>query len=300
MKKILITGGTGFLGSALVKELRNLNYEITLLSHDINNARRLFNNDVKLLSNINQIDDSDFFDCVINLAGAPIFGRLWTNNRKSLLRDSRIITTQQLVDKISTLNNKPSVLISGSAIGIYGEQGDITVSEESTVSHTDFSHQLCADWENTALKAQEAGIRVCLIRTGLVIGSGGGFLKSMLLPFKLGLGGTLGSGKQWMSWIHIHDWLAIVLKMMSDERMQGPYNATAPHPITNAEFTHILANRLHRIAFLPLPTFFLTALLGEMAGLLLCSQRVLPIKLLELNFVFEYSELSTALKALDL
>jgi len=300
MHKVLITGGTGFLGSALVKVLQNSNYDITLLSHDIDKARLLFNSDIKLIGGINQIDDDAIYDSVINLAGAPIFGRPWTGERKSLLRDSRIITTQALVDRISTLPHKPSVLISGSAIGIYGEQGDNKISEKTTVSLYDFSHHLCADWENTALKAQAAGIRVCLIRTGLVIGAGGGFLKSMLLPFKLCLGGKLGSGKQWMSWIHIQDWIAIVIKMITDESLQGAYNATAPQPVTNNEFTQALAKRLNRIAVIPLPTWFLTVLLGEMAGLLLCSQRVLPIKLQELNFVFKYPELSSALNALDL
>ncbi len=300
MHKVLITGGTGFLGSALVKVLQNSNYDITLLSHDIDKARLLFNSDIKLIGDINQIDDDAIFDSVINLAGAPIFGRPWTGERKSLLRDSRIITTQALVDRISTLPHKPSVLISGSAIGIYGEQGDNKISEKTTVSLYDFSHHLCTDWENTALKAQAAGIRVCLIRTGLVIGAGGGFLKSMLLPFKLCLGGKLGSGKQWMSWIHIQDWIAIVIKMITDESLQGAYNATAPQPVTNNEFTQALAKRLNRIAVIPLPTWFLTVLLGEMAGLLLCSQRVLPIKLQELNFVFKYRELSSALNALEL
>ena len=300
MHKVLITGGTGFLGSALVKVLQNLNYDITLLSHDIDKARLLFNSDIKLIGGINQIDDNAIFDSVINLAGAPIFGRPWTGEGKSLLRDSRIITTQALVDRISTLPHKPSVLISGSAIGIYGEQGDNVISEKTTVSLNDFSHHLCADWENTALKAQAAGIRVCLIRTGLVIGAGGGILKSMLLPFKLCLGGKLGSGKQWMSWIHIQDWIAIVIKMITDESLQGAYNATAPQPVTNNEFTQALAKRLNRIAVIPLPTWFLTVLLGEMAGLLLCSQRVLPIKLQELNFVFKYRELPSALNALDL
>ena len=141
---------------------------------------------------------------------------------------------------------------------------------------------------------------MCLIRTGLVIGAGGGILKSMLLPFKLCLGGKLGSGKQWMSWIHIQDWIAIVIKMITDESLQGAYNATAPQPVTNNEFTQALAKRLNRIAVIPLPTWFLTVLLGEMAGLLLCSQRVLPIKLQELNFVFKYRELSSALNALEL
>ena len=295
MLKLLLTGGTGFLGSALVKTFLASNYDITLVSHYSAKAHQQFGQQVKVLAQVNELQADDSFDVIINLAGAPIFGALWTAKRKAVMRDSRIKLTTDLVAKIATFNSKPKLLISGSAIGFYGEQGTNIVTEESTIE-PDFSQTLCADWEDAALKAEQYGVRVCVIRTGLVLGKEGGFLKPMLLPFKLGLGGQLGKGTQWMSWIHLNDWVAIVKQMMADEQMHGAYNATAPNPVTNSEFTQQLAKSLHRPAFLPVPRVFLKWLLGEMADLLLCSQHVLPMRLQTLNFEFEYPDLSLALK----
>jgi uncharacterized protein (TIGR01777 family) len=188
----------------------------------------------------------------------------------------------------------PTVLINGSAIGIYGNQGDSVLSENSTFV-PDFSQQLCTDWEQTARQAEALGVRVCLIRTGLVLGEGGGLLKRMLLPFKLGLGGRLGSGQQWMSWIHIDDWVAIVDTLINREDLQGAFNASAPQPVTNAEFSQTLAEVLHRPMLLPLPAWLLNTLLGEMAELLLGSQRVMPERLLSNGYTFQYENLQLAL-----
>ena len=189
---------------------------------------------------------------------------------------------------------KPKLLISGSAIGYYGDQGDTVLTEQSA-TREDFSHRLCADWENEAKKAEQFGVRVCLIRTGLVLGEGGGLLQRMLLPFRLGLGGRLGDGQQWMSWIHRQDWIAIAQMMITDASMQGAYNATAPNPVTNSEFTRTLAHCLKRPALLPVPAWLLKMLLGEMSELVLGSQRVIPERLLAQGFGFQYGDLSSAL-----
>ena len=188
------------------------------------------------------------------------------------------------------------MLISGSAIGYYGDQGDTVLTEQSP-PHEDFSGQLCLDWETTAQQAERYGVRVCLIRTGLVIANGGGFLQRLLLPFRLGLGGRIGNGQQWMSWIHRQDWINIAMTMLNDTTMQGAYNATAPHPVTNAEFTQILAHCLNRPALLPVPAWVLKTLLGEMSELVLGSQRVLPERLLAQGFKFQYDDLAVALNA---
>jgi hypothetical protein len=189
---------------------------------------------------------------------------------------------------------KPELLISGSAIGYYGDQSDTVLTEQST-PYEDFSQQLCADWEAAAKQAEQFGVRVCLIRTGLVVANGGGFLQRMLLPFRLGLGGRLGDGRQWMSWIHRQDWINIARTMIADSTMQGAYNATAPTPVTNTDFTRILAQCLKRPALLPVPTWLLKILLGEMSQLVLGSQRVLPERLSAQGFKFQYDDLAAAL-----
>jgi len=189
---------------------------------------------------------------------------------------------------------KPELLLSGSAIGYYGDQGNSVLNEASPV-HPDFSQRLCADWESTAQQAERFGVRVCLIRTGLVLAHDGGLLQRMLRPFNLGLGGILGNGQQWMSWIHRDDWISIAKFMINNQTMQGAYNATAPHPVTNNDFTKILAQHLKRPALLPVPAWLLKLLLGERSDLVLASQRVLPERLLAEDFSFQYPELLSAL-----
>ncbi len=241
------------------------------------------------------LSESDHFDAIINLAGAPIFGKCWTDERKQILLHSRIDTTQDLVQFIARAQSKPEVFLSGSAIGFYGNQGD-TILDESSPGHDDFGHQLCVKWENEAEKTKEYGVRVCLLRTGLVIGKKGGFLQPMILPFKLGLGGRLGSGKQWMPWIHIDDHVAICLVLFNNTELEGAFNLTAPNPITNQVFAQTLARTLHRPAFLPAPAWILKPLLGEMSELLLGSQRVIPKRILGAGYQFEFAELEAALQ----
>lgn len=293
--KIMITGGTGFLGRALTEKLLQQGHDITIFGRNHDKIIKLFDDHVTPLTDLHKLSDIGGLDVVINLAGAPIFDRPWTKRRKKILRDSRIELTKQLVKALANLPQKPHTLISGSAIGYYGDQGDSVLTEQSK-SVGDFSQQLCADWEQAALEAEQYGIRVCLIRTGLVLGANGGILQRMLVPFSLGLGGRIGNGHQWMSWVHIQDWLAIVDAMIHDTAMQGPYNATAPTPVTNSRFSKTLAGVLKKPACLPLPAFVLKPLLGEMSQLLLGSQRVIPERLQRHGFNFRYAELEQALR----
>lgn len=292
--KVLITGGTGFIGSALARSLAEQGFEVTVLSRSPGSVEKICGQGIYALGNLDQLGPEDTYQVIINLAGAPVFGHRWSDARKQVIRESRIGLTEQLIACIARMTVKPDLLISGSAIGYYGNQGDIVLTEQSA-PRNDFSHQLCADWEDAAKNAEQFGIRVCLIRTGLVLGEGGGILQRMLLPFRLSLGGRLGNGRQWMSWIHRQDWIAIAQKMIADASMQGAYNATAPNPVTNHKFTRMLAQCLKRPALFPVPASLLKLLLGEMSELVLGSQRVLPERLLEQGFRFKYTDLSSAL-----
>jgi hypothetical protein len=291
---ILITGGTGFIGSALAKRLVEQGHAVTVLSRSPGKVAQICGSGVNALNNLAGLKAEDSYQVIINLAGEPIFDARWSEARKRLIRDSRIGLTEQLVACIANMTVKPELLISGSAIGYYGDQGS-TVLTEKSISYEDFSQQLCADWEAAARQAEQFGVRVCLIRSGLVIANGGGFLQRMLPAFRLGLGGRLGSGRQWISWIHRQDWINIALTMMADSTMSDAYNATAPNPVTNAEFTRILAQCLNRPALLTVPDWLLKTLLGEMSQLLLGSQRVMPERLLAQDFEFQYDNLAAAL-----
>lgn len=292
--KILITGGTGFLGSTLCQSLLIQGHEVSVLSRHCNSVTSICGSSVKAIANFDQLTAKDDWQAIINLAGAPIFDAQWSTARKQLIRSSRIDFTNELVKYLSSMNTPPEVLISGSAIGYYGNQGDNILTEQSNI-RTDFSQQLCSDWEQAAMQAENIGVRVCLIRTGLVLGHGGGLLQRMLVPFRLGFGGRLGNGKQWMSWIHRQDWLAMVEIMLNDKTMRGAYNATAPNPVTNEEFTKTLADCLKRPALLPLPGWLLNKILSERAELILGSQRVLPERLLAHSYQFLYPDLISAL-----
>ena len=291
---ILITGGTGFIGSALVKRLIEEGHGVTVLSRSPDNVKILCGQGVKALGSLSQLKAEEYYEVIVNLAGAPIVDARWSEVRKQIIRESRIGLTKELIACIANMAVKPKLLISGSAIGYYGDQGDALITEQSR-PYKDFSQELCADWEATAKQAEQLGVRVCLIRTGLVIAHDGGFLQRLLLPFRIGLGGALGDGRQWMSWIHRQDWINIAMTMMIDATMQGPYNATAPNPVTNSEFTQLLAQTLNRPALLPAPAWMLKILLGERSELVLGSQRVIPERLLAQNFKFQYDDLATAL-----
>jgi len=292
--KILITGGTGFIGKKLCHFLLGKDHQLTVLSRKPEKVSTLCGESVESIKNLDQLTASDTFDAIINLAGEGIADARWTDIRKQQLLDSRIKITEQLISYIKKATNKPKVLISGSAIGYYGDKGSTVLTEES-LPHEEFSHHLCALWETTAFEAEKLGVRTCVIRTALVLGDDGGFLKRMLLPFKLGLGGPMGDGKQWMSWIHRTDLIAIIEKLLESPTLDGVFNASSPGPVTNKEFSKTLGEVLNRPAIIPVPAFVLKILLGEMSMLLLGGQRVMPDRLEKAGFEFKFKALSHAL-----
>jgi len=294
MASYLLTGGTGLIGRALCQHLINANHQVTVLSRQPENVARLCGSKVNAVGSLSAIDESQHIDVVINLAGAPIADKPWTKKRKSLLEHSRIGTTANLVNWIKQRDLKPTCLISGSAVGWYGDGGDKYLTEESKF-HDEYTHQLCDAWEKKALQAQEVGVRVCIVRTGLVLSAQGGFLQKMLLPFKMGLGGPLGSGQQYMPWIHINDMVKLLTFLVDNGEVKGVINACSPSPVTNKIFSQTLAKQLHRPAFLAAPAWVLKLLLAEMSRLLLTGQRALPKKAQALGFKFDYTELNIAL-----
>jgi len=292
--KILITGGTGFIGKTLCPFLLAKNHQLTVLSRRPKQVPALCGKSVNAISHIEHLTASDSFHAIINLAGEGIADARWSKARKQKLLNSRINTTKQLIAYINRADIKPEVLISGSAVGYYGNSGSKILNEQS-LPHEEFSHHLCALWESAAIKAEKLSVRTCIVRTGLVIGNDGGFVKRMLLPFKLGLGGPIADGQQWMSWIHRSDYIAIINKLLNSATLQGVFNATAPEPVTNAEFTKTLAQVLKKPAFIPAPALLVKILLGEMAELLISGQRVLPARLEKAGFEFKFTSLTHAL-----
>jgi uncharacterized protein (TIGR01777 family) len=294
---ILITGGTGLIGRHLCKALLAEGHQLTVLSRHPETVAVKCGADVRAITSLEKWLPEQTFDAVINLAGEPIVDAYWSVRRKQVLRNSRIALTEKLVQCIVAAKQKPSVLLSGSAVGFYGNGGDKELYESASVGN-DFAAKLCRDWEVPALAAKAAGVRVCLLRTGLVLSRDGGLLGKMLPPFKLGMGARLGNGKQWMSWVHIDDYVEMVLRLLQDEQMSGPFNMTAPNPVTNAEFTRVLARTLHRPAYFIAPGFMLQLAMGERAALLLEGQRVLPANLTDAGYQFKFHNLSSALEAL--
>ncbi len=295
--KILITGGTGFIGRTLCHRLLDSGHELIVLSRRPEQVTRLCGESVTAISNLEDLSAEETIDAIINLSGEGIADSLWTKNRKQKLLDSRINITRQLITYVASARQKPSVMISGSAVGYYGSNGE-SEADGTSDNPDDFAQQLCKQWEAAAEVVKQHGVRLCILRIGLVIGRDGGFVKRMLLPFKFGLGGRLGNGQQWMSWIHREDLITIIETLLNTAELEGIFNATAPKPVTNAEFSACLAKNLHRPAIFPVPAFVLKMLLGEMSGLLLGGQKVLPERLIEQEFPFQYESLDSALKAI--
>ena len=295
MMNILITGGSGLIGRALIQ---HLNAErIIVLTRNPAKTANILPEHLEFISTLDEIDFNEL-DVVINLAGEAIVDKRWSKAQKNTICQSRWKITQNLVEKIQAATNPPHSLISGSAIGFYGRQGALAIDESYQEIHDEFSHKVCQKWEAIAQTAESDKTRVCIIRTGIVLAENGGALQKMLLPFKFGLGGPIASGEQFMSWIHIDDMVAILLATVYQTSLTGIINATAPMPVSNQEFSETLSAVLKRPCLFRVPAFVLRALMGESADLVLYGQNVLPSKLLNNNFKFQYPSLEVALKQL--
>lgn len=295
MKHILITGATGLIGRRLVKKLTG-NYTISVITRDPSRAQRLLGKEIQALT-LDALHNVNKYDAIINLAGEPIADKRWTERQKAIICQSRWDITQRLVDLINTAQTPPATFLSGSAIGIYGRQGDTPINEDFNNYHDEFSHYVCKKWEDIA---KQADTRVCIMRTGIVLDDEGGALAKMVMPFRLGLGGPIGDGKQFMSWIHIDDMVKGILHVLEHQECVGPFNFTAPNPNTNGFFALKLARRLDRPCLFRVPSFVLKALMGESSELVLYGQKVMPERLMAANFNFAYPTLVDALDALDI
>lgn len=318
---ILISGGSGFLGSAfseaIIKRYQKDNkaVQVTWLTRD---SKQAHPNDIKMMTYDELATSDKSFDVILNLAGAGIADKRWSDARKEQLLASRVKPTDALLDFIARSSSKPKLLVSGSAIGWYGAQGDKPLTESSGFN-ADFSHKLCDDWEQLALKATDYGVPVAIVRTGVVIHPKGGMVSKLFIPFKMGVGGQLGDGTQIMSWISRTDWVRAVIFIIeqnfanpTNQQQQSNsvdnalttanatparvYNLTAPNPVTNHTFTKTLGAWLHRPTFFTLPAFLLKLMFGEMSTLLIDGQKVLPRALLGAGFEFEHTALEQALE----
>jgi uncharacterized protein (TIGR01777 family) len=296
---VLVTGGTGFIGKALVERLGKENHHVFLLSRRAQALRtayvqavlwdgRTIGPWVRWLEGV---------DAVVNLAGESIGAKRWTRRRKALLVDSRIEPTRAIVAAIGSAEKKPAVLVNASAVGYYGDvdSGEVT---EMRPPGTDFLARLCERWEKEALKAEEYGVRVVRLRFGIVLETGGGALKKMMVPFRFFVGGPLGSGRQWLPWIHRDDVLGAILFCLANPDISGPVNVTSPDVVTMSEYTKALGKAMHRPAWARVPAFVLKVLLGEMAMTVVSGQRVVSRKLQDAGYTFRYPRLDEALTAI--
>jgi len=294
--RALVTGATGFVGPRLLRLLD----KPVVLSRDPGRAARSIGT---LAGRIVAWDPMrgpppagafEGIDAVFHLAGESVADGRWAAERKRRIRETRTVGTRHLVQGIAQMDRRPSVLVSASAVGYYGNRGDDELTEQSPPGK-DFLADVCVEWEREAEAARDLGVRVVTARTGIVLGPGGGALGKMLLPFRLGAGGPLGNGRQWMPWIHVADLTRMYVHAADTAALSGAMNAVAPNPVRNADFTRALGRQLHRPAFLPAPYFGLRIVFGEFAQVLFDSQRVIPRAALESGFVFRYPDLAMAL-----
>lgn len=294
--RVLLTGATGFIGRALVPALRRQGHTIVVSTRPKTRARARLGAEVSVVDDTMEALISALGQCdgVVNLAGEPILGGRWTAARRRLLRESRVEGTRKLVKAIESASTRPSVLISGSAVGYYGDRGEETL-DENAAPGGDFLAGLCQEWEQSAVDAGRLGLRVVRIRTGVVLGRDGGALAPMMVPFSLCLGGPVGTGKQYLPWIHLHDMVNVIATALSDERYSGPVNAVAPRPVTNREFSRALGRALKRPVALPVPALGLRVIFGEAAIVLLGGQRVDAAALRRLEFPFAFPTIDESL-----
>jgi uncharacterized protein (TIGR01777 family) len=295
--KALVTGASGFVGPRLLRLLD----QPTVVSRNPDRARAAIGSLAGRIVRWDPLEGPppaeafEGVDVVMHLAGESVAEGRWTAAQKARIRDSRVIGTRNLVQGIAQSAHKPAVLVSASAVGYYGDRGEEELTETAAPAD-DFLARVCVDWEREALAAEKFGVRVVTARTGIVLGAGGGALAKMLTPFKLGGGGPLGNGRQWMPWIHVADLARLYVHAADAASIHGPMNAVAPNPVRNSEFTKALGRALHRPAFIPAPYFGLRLLFGEFAQVLFASQRVIPQVALGTGFVFQYPEIAAALR----
>mgnify|MGYP001815278956 FL=1 len=292
---ILLTGGTGFIGSALVSSLLEDAHQVTVLSR-----QPIAGGDgLNYITALDALGEDARIDAVINLAGASLADKRWTEIYKQEILSSRLDTTQQVVELIGRLKQPPAVLLSASAIGYYGHHDDEILGEDGE-STPGFAQNLCAEWERAAMRAGSGSTRVCLLRLGVVLDNGGGAFKQMELPFRLGVANWMGHGRQWLSWIHREDVIAAIKLLLEAPGLSGPFNLTAPEPVTSRGFCDAMKRHHRTFVTAPVPAFVMRLMVGEMAGeLLLNGQRVVPTALQAAGFNFRYPTLDSALSAIS-
>ena len=294
--RILITGASGLIGTALQKSFEEKGYEMLLASRSEPKSER----DIQWNADAGFADEDllrlEGLDAVIHFAGESISALRWTDEKKKAIRDSRVHGTRTMIEAFARLEKKPKVFISASAIGFYGDRGDEEMTETNSVGDT-FLSEVSKEWESESRRAEDMGIRTVLLRNGIVLSKDGGALATMMTPFKLGVGGVVGSGKQWMSWVSLDDAVGIVDYALENENLRGAVNVVSPNPVTNEEFTKTLGEVLYRPTFLPLPEFAVNLVFGEMGdALLIDSTRVVPKRLLDSGFKFRCPEIKSALE----
>jgi hypothetical protein len=299
LRRVTVTGATGLIGPQLVSELLAQDVEVTVLSRDPERAeQRLAGVSAvgwDLLAEPAPVEALAGRDAVIHLAGEPVAQR-WSAESKRAIAESRVLGTRNLLAGLGRCEPRPAVLVSASAIGYYGPHGEEPLDEDAPAG-TDFLAGVCADWERESQRAGELGMRAVQVRIGIVLDAGGGALATMLTPFRLGVGGPVAGGRQYMSWVHPQDLVGIFVRAAEDERWSGPVNATAPEPVTNADFSRALGRALHRPALMPVPGFALRVMYGEMAEIVTTGARVVPAKALVLGYEFHHPELGEALNS---